>query len=82
MNRANFSVLRFRLDHYLPGDAKAIRYDSVSFGKKSFQQGDLDLTTVAESREEPFGFFWSFNPESKRETRKGCSGWRLFATAV
>src|ERR1017187_1016937 len=76
------SVLRFRLGHYLPGDAKAINYDSVSRCKKCFQQRDLDLTTIAESREEPFGFLRSFNSESKRKACKCCFGWRLLATAV
>ena len=76
------SVLRFRRDHYLPGDAKAINYDSVSLGEKSFLQRDLDLPAIAESRKEPFGFLRSFNPEKKREAGKGCFGWRLLATAV
>jgi hypothetical protein len=61
------SVLRFRLDHYLPRDAKAINYDSVSLCEKCLQQRDLDLSTIAESREEPFGFLRSFDSESKRE---------------
>ena len=75
-------VLRFRPGHYLPGDAKAINYDSVSLCEKCFQQRDLDLSTIAESREEPFGFLRSFNSESKREACKFCFGWRLLATAV
>jgi len=76
------SVLRFRRDHYLPKDAKAINYDSVSLCEKCFQQRDLDLTTIAKSREEPFGFLRSFNSDSKREACECCSGWRLLATAV
>jgi hypothetical protein len=71
-----------RLGHYLPGDAKAINDDSVSRGEKCFLQRDLDLTTLAESREEPFGFLQSFNPEKKREACKCCFGWRLLATEV
>jgi hypothetical protein len=47
--------LRFRLGHYLPRDAKAINYNSVSLGEKCFQQRDLDLTAIVEGREEPFG---------------------------
>ena len=76
------SVLRFRLGYNLPGDTKAINDDSVSFSEKCFHQRDLDATTIAESREEPFGFLWSFNPESKRKTYMGWSGWRRLATAV
>jgi len=76
------SVLRFRLGHYFPRDAKAINYDSVSLCEKCFQQRDLDLSTIAESREEPFGFLRSFDSESKREACKRCFGWRLFATPV
>jgi hypothetical protein len=76
------SALRFRLGHYLPKDAKAINYDSVSLCEKCFQQRDLDLSAIAESREEPFGFLRSFDSESKREACKRCFGWRLLATAV
>ena len=75
-------VLRIRLDHYLPGDAKAINDDSVSLGKKCLPQRDLDLTPIAKSRKNPFGFVWSFNPESKRETCKCFIGLRSIATAV
>ena len=82
-NLAQFiSILRLRLCHHFPGDAKAINNDPVSVREKCLHHWDLDLPALAQGREEPFGLLRSFNSNSKRETGKAHLLLRLLATAV
>ena len=54
-------------------DIDAVDREGTRGFRDALRQRDHGATTLAEGCEEPIGFLWSFNAESKREASK-CFG--------